>query len=58
MHAGFADGLNLILLIGAITAFVAAFASLVLIRNRDFVTPPTGAVGEHSEDAVTEPVAS
>jgi len=58
VHTGFANGLNLILLIGAITAFMAAVTSLVLIRDRDFVTPPTGAAGEHSEQAVTEPVAS
>jgi EmrB/QacA subfamily drug resistance transporter len=58
VHAGFAGGLNIVLLIGAITAFVAAFTSLVLIRTRDFVTPPGGFADEHSEQAVTEPVAS
>jgi EmrB/QacA subfamily drug resistance transporter len=35
--AGFVDGLNLILLIGAIVAFVAAVSTFVLIRQRDFV---------------------
>lgn len=35
--AGFVDGLNLILLIGAIVAFAAAVSTFVLIRQRDFV---------------------
>jgi EmrB/QacA subfamily drug resistance transporter len=34
---GFVDGLNAILLVAALLAFVAAVASLVLIRRRDFV---------------------
>ena len=34
---GFVDGLNAILLIGAVLALVAAATSLVLIRRRDFV---------------------
>ncbi len=34
----FVDGLNLILLIGAVAAGVAALTSLVLIRERDFVS--------------------
>ncbi len=34
----FVDGLNLILLIGALTACFAALTSLVLIRERDFVS--------------------
>src|SRR5262249_27861917 len=34
------QGLNTILLIGAVTAFVAAVASFVLIRERDFVAAP------------------
>jgi EmrB/QacA subfamily drug resistance transporter len=37
-RAGFGDGLNLILLIGAIVAFGSAVASLALIRGRDFIT--------------------
>lgn len=37
-RAGFVDGLNLILLIGAVVAFGSAVASLTLIRGRDFVT--------------------
>jgi EmrB/QacA subfamily drug resistance transporter len=34
---GFVDGLNAILLVGAILALIAALTSLVLIRSRDFV---------------------
>jgi EmrB/QacA subfamily drug resistance transporter len=34
---GFVDGLNAILLVGAVLALAAAVASLVLIRRRDFV---------------------
>jgi EmrB/QacA subfamily drug resistance transporter len=34
---GFVDGLNAILLVGAVLALVAAASSLVLIRRRDFV---------------------
>jgi hypothetical protein len=34
---GFVDGLNSILLVGAVLALVAAASSLVLIRRRDFV---------------------
>jgi hypothetical protein len=36
-HAGFASGLNVILLVGAVTAFAAAVATAVLVRERDFV---------------------
>ena len=36
-HAGFVSGLNLILLVGAITAFAGAAATAVLVRERDFV---------------------
>jgi EmrB/QacA subfamily drug resistance transporter len=39
-RAGFADGLNTILLIGAAVAAVAAVASLILIRGRDFAAEP------------------
>ena len=41
VSAGFADGLNEILIIGAAVAFAAAVLSLLLIRGRDFVPPPT-----------------
>ena len=34
---GFVDGLNAIMLVGAILAFVAALTSLTMIRSRDFV---------------------
>jgi len=37
---GFIDGLNEILLVAAVLAFATAIASLVLIRQRDFVTAP------------------
>jgi EmrB/QacA subfamily drug resistance transporter len=36
-RAGVVDGLNEILLVGALVAFVAAIATLALIRERDFV---------------------
>ena len=36
---GFVDGLNAILLVGAVLALFAAASSLVLIRRRDFVSP-------------------
>jgi EmrB/QacA subfamily drug resistance transporter len=42
-QAGFVDGLNLILLIGAIVAFAGAALALVLIRQRDYVAAPAGA---------------
>jgi EmrB/QacA subfamily drug resistance transporter len=45
---GFVDGLNAILLVGAILAAVAAVSSLVLIRQRDFV----GATPEPEAEAV------
>jgi EmrB/QacA subfamily drug resistance transporter len=37
LHAGVVDGLNEILLVGALIAFVAAVTTLLLIRERDFV---------------------
>ena len=40
--SGFADGLNEILLVGAIVALVASAATFVLIRRRDFVVAPDG----------------
>ena len=39
-QAGFVDGLNAILLIGAIVALGAAVATAALIRRRDFVVAP------------------
>ncbi len=43
-RSAFTDGLNTILLIGAIVALVAAVASFVLIRERDFVVTDEMAV--------------
>jgi hypothetical protein len=37
--AGFAGGLNLILLIGACVAFAAAAITLITVRERDLVQP-------------------
>ena len=42
-QTGFVDGLNLILLIGAIVAFAGAAFALILIRQRDYVAAPAGA---------------
>ena len=42
-QTGFVDGLNLILLIGAIVAFAGAALALTLIRQRDYVAAPAGA---------------
>jgi hypothetical protein len=40
---GLVDGLNAIMLVGAILALAAALSSLVLIRSRDFVrSAPAG----------------
>jgi EmrB/QacA subfamily drug resistance transporter len=36
-QAGFVDGLNLVLLVGAVTAFVAGGLTLFLVRERDLV---------------------
>jgi hypothetical protein len=41
-NRGFIDGLNSILLIGAVVAFVVGAASLALIRERDFVAVSVG----------------
>jgi EmrB/QacA subfamily drug resistance transporter len=38
--SGFTNGLNVILLIGAIVAYACAALSVILIRQRDFVPPP------------------
>ncbi len=45
-HAGFVTGLNEILLVAAVTAFVAAGLSFVLIRQRDFVVRGSGGGGD------------
>ena len=37
-HAGFASSLNLLMVIGAIIAFVGALGSFFLIRQRDFIS--------------------
>ncbi len=39
-RAGFVSGLNEILLVGAILAFIGALASFMLIRERDFIVAP------------------
>jgi EmrB/QacA subfamily drug resistance transporter len=39
-ESGFVSGLNTILVVGAVVAFVSGASSLVLIRARDFVTEP------------------
>jgi hypothetical protein len=54
VRTGFTDGLNEILIIGAVVAFAAAVLSLLLIRGRDFVPPPTAPAGPQAEPAVTE----
>ena len=53
-QAGFVDGLNEILLVGAVLALVSAAASLLLIRGRDFVdasdpAAPTGDSGDSGD---------
>ncbi|HEY7619597.1 MAG TPA: MFS transporter [Solirubrobacteraceae bacterium] len=42
-QSGFVDGLNLILLIGALVAFAGGALALTLIRQRDYVPAPAGA---------------
>jgi EmrB/QacA subfamily drug resistance transporter len=44
-RTGFVDGLNSVILIGAIVAFAAAALTLVLIRQRDFVAEGAEAPG-------------
>jgi EmrB/QacA subfamily drug resistance transporter len=44
-RTGFVDGLNSVILIGAIVAFAAAALTLVLIRQRDFVAERAEAPG-------------
>ena len=55
VRAGFADGLNRILLVGAIAAAVAAIASLALIRGRDFVVVPAAPAAEGARAATAQP---
>jgi hypothetical protein len=55
VRTGFADGLNEILIVGAVVAFAAAVLSLLLIRHRDFVPPPTAPASPQAESAVTLP---
>jgi EmrB/QacA subfamily drug resistance transporter len=47
-RAGFVDGLNAVILIGAVVCFAAAVLTLVLIRQRDFVG--VGAEGAGTRD--------
>jgi EmrB/QacA subfamily drug resistance transporter len=54
LHAGVVDGLNEIILIGAATAFAAAVATLLLVRQRDFVDPAE----PHTLPGRAEPVAT
>jgi EmrB/QacA subfamily drug resistance transporter len=42
VSSSFIDALNTLLLIGSITAFVAAVLTFWLVRTRDFVTAPSG----------------
>ena len=42
-QAGFVDGLNAILLVGAIVAMGAAVVTAAAIRRRDFVSAPDAA---------------
>jgi hypothetical protein len=41
-HAGFVNGLNLVLLVGAVIAFTAAATTFLLVRERDFVASAHG----------------
>src|SRR6202453_795747 len=54
VRTGFADGLNEILIITAVVAFVAAILSLVLIRARDFVPPPSAPSSAESERGLAQ----
>jgi hypothetical protein len=59
--AGFVDGLNTVLLVGGVIAFVAAALTLVLIRQRDFVghgEQPTGASTPPQPEGRPETVAA
>jgi EmrB/QacA subfamily drug resistance transporter len=52
---GYVDGLNEILVIGAVVALVAAALTLVLIRQRDFVGGGAGAPGAPSSPQTDAP---
>lgn len=52
-QAGFVDGLNRILLVGAVVAFVSAATSLALIRGRDFIDAPEPATTPQTAPAAT-----
>jgi hypothetical protein len=57
--SSFVDGLNSIILIGAIVAFAAAALTLVLIRQRDFVDAhDAGGDGEASTQQADQPPAT
>jgi hypothetical protein len=57
-HVGFASSLNLLMVIGAIIAFVGALGSFFLVRQRDFISgpqpvaPPGGAEATPAAPAV------
>jgi hypothetical protein len=60
-RTGFVDGLNTILLVGAVVALVAAALTIVLIRQRDFVghdAPAPGAPAEPQPEAPRATVAA
>jgi hypothetical protein len=52
IRSGFTSALNEILLVGAITALVAAVTSLVLIRARDFIPIPRPGPAPQQQEAV------
>jgi hypothetical protein len=52
-RTGFVDGLNRILLIGAVIALTAAVTSVLLIRARDFVTQDAPREAGPAEEAIT-----
>lgn len=54
-QSSFTSGLNLILLVGAVVAFAAAVASLLLVRERDFISGTTDVADSAAltKDAVT-----
>jgi hypothetical protein len=57
-HTGFASSLNLLMVIGAIIAFVGAVGSFILVRQRDFISghqPEQGAPGGPGPAQEVEP---
>jgi predicted MFS family arabinose efflux permease len=54
-RAGFIDGLNEVLLVGALVALAAAVLTALLIRQRDFVEAHGPEVGGPTEPAQTQP---